>query len=496
MTKVFSRRASGVLLHPTSLPGSNGTGNLGLEAYRFVDFLHAAGQRLWQVLPLGPTGFGNSPYSGLSAFAGNPLLISPEKLYQEGLLRKDELPELSESLQDSVDFVRSKRESDRFLWSAFRHFRETDRWREDYERFCGHHTAWLDDFALYMALKEAHHERAWTDWADEYARGDKGAIGDFVSRFGEEIEFHKFVQYVFFHQWQALKAYANEKGIQIIGDLPIYVAMDSADTWGRRELFRLDQRGLPLEVGGVPPDYFNAKGQLWGNPIYDWESMAKTGYRWWIERIRHTLSMVDLIRLDHFRGFEAYYAVPYGDETAEKGIWKKGPGAALFRAIDQELGSLPLIVEDLGVITPEVVQLREQFAYPGIKVLQFAFDSNEDNDFIPFRYPNNCVVYTGTHDNDTTRGWFDQASLSDRAHALEYMNSDGQDVVWDFIRLALSSVADAAVFPMQDILSLDSSARFNFPGTTDGNWLWRFQWPMLQERLVVKLARLTKLYGR
>ncbi|MZP29387.1 4-alpha-glucanotransferase [Heliobacterium undosum] len=498
MSALFPRRASGVLLHPTSLPGRHGSGTLGLEARRFVDFLAASGQTLWQVLPLGPTGFGHSPYSALSAFAGNPLLISPELLFEEGLLEKEELPPEPASPPQQADFERAEGESERFLRRAYGRFLQRSYDQSEFRQFCGEQVEWLEEYACYRALKRHFGERSWLDWPAEYARSEAQALACFRQEQAKEIDYHRFVQYLFFRQWRQLREYAKSRGIRIIGDLPIYVAMDSADTWGQRDIFQLDECSRPREVGGVPPDYFNENGQLWGNPVYDWERNAQTGYAWWIRRLRHALRMVDIVRIDHFRGFEAYYAIPYGEETARNGRWRKGPGAALFTALKAALGDLPIIVEDLGVITPEVIDLREQFGFPGIKLLQFAFDSGDANGnaFIPFRYPHNCVVFTGTHDNDTTLGWFHAASPEDRKRALEYMNTDGSDIGWDFIRLGLASVADAFIVPMQDVLGLGTEHRMNYPGTLEGNWRWRFQWDRLAESTVSKLAWLTKLYGR
>ncbi|ABZ83272.1 4-alpha-glucanotransferase [Heliomicrobium modesticaldum Ice1] len=498
MSTLFPRRSSGVLLHPTSLPGRHGSGTLGWEARRFVDFLEASGQSLWQVLPLGPTGFGHSPYSALSAFAGNPLLISPELLLEEGLLEKDDLPPESPSSPQKADFERAEGESERFLRKAYERFLRLACDSTEFHRFCEAQRDWLEAYALYRALKGRFGEQSWLDWPAEYARPEAEALARFRREQAKEIDFHRFVQYLFFRQWRQIRQYANRRGIRIIGDLPIYVAMDSADTWGQRDIFQLDERFRPREVGGVPPDYFNENGQLWGNPVYDWERIEQTGYAWWIRRLRHALSLVDIVRIDHFRGFASYYAIPYGEETAKKGRWRKGPGADLFTALEAALGDLPIIVEDLGLITDEVIELREQFGFPGIKLLQFAFDSGDEhgNDFIPYRYRQHCVVYTGTHDNDTTLGWFQSASPEDRKKALEYMNVDGSDIVWDFIRLGLASVADAFIVPMQDVLGLGTEHRMNYPGSPEGNWLWRFQWDQLPESTVSKLAYLTKLYGR
>ncbi|KAB2952087.1 4-alpha-glucanotransferase [Heliorestis acidaminivorans] len=498
MKKLWNERRSGILLHPTSLPGKNYIGDLGPEAYRFVDFLRACGQTLWQVLPCGPTGYGDSPYSALSAFAGNPLMISPEILHRQGLLREDELPPEKAALIGKVDYARARTYNEQMLQQAYERFKMKKELHYAFGEFCHRQAHWLEKFVLYKALKEVHGEAEWTQWQPAYALAQEEALQKATHDLSDKMSFHRFVQYLFFDQWQALKAYGNQRGISFIGDMPIYVAWDSADTWGNRELFALNEEGYPQEVGGVPPDYFSETGQLWGNPVYDWDYQKSTGFQWWIRRFQHTFLLFDWVRVDHFRGFEAYWAVPYGEKTAIKGLWKKAPGDELFSALSSALGPepLPIIAEDLGVITPEVVALREKFNFPGLKILQFAFDSKEENDFIPFRYERNYVVYTGTHDNDTTLGWFEQAAPQDQEYALRYMNSDRNKVVQDFIRLALSTVSHSTIFPMQDLLGLDSTARMNFPGTAEGNWNWRFQWDQLREEVILELADLTRLYGR
>ncbi|MDD2422471.1 MAG: 4-alpha-glucanotransferase [Heliobacteriaceae bacterium] len=497
-------RVSGILLHPTSLPGSYGIGDLGPAAYRFVDFLHRAGQKLWQVLPLGPTGYGNSPYAGLSAFAGNPLLLSPETLCRDGLLATGELADLVETLPgaadtagDQVDFPAVIRFKAAVLQTAYARFRAQNGPESPaFRRFLADHRDWLEAFSLYMVLKDAHHGREWTGWPREYRTLPATGRQKLSRMYTPEITYHQFCQFIFFRQWRALREYAGQKGVRLIGDLPIYVAWDSADAWDRRELFHLDREGIPVEIGGVPPDYFSPEGQLWGNPTYNWPGQKKSGYRWWVRRFQQLLGMVDLIRVDHFRGFMAYWAVPYGAKTAVQGRWKKGSGARLFTAVTKALGPLPVIAEDLGVITPGVVRLKERFGFPGMKILQFAFDANEPSDFLPFRYERNCVVYTGTHDNDPVLGWFSHCRPADREYALRYLNSDGKDICWDFIRLGLASVADRAVFPLQDVLGLGSEARMNVPGTVAGNWCWRCRSEHLNPVVADRLAGLTVLYGR
>lgn len=501
-------RASGLLLHPTSLPGRYGVGDLGPEAYRWVDFLAAGRQKLWQVLPLGPTGYGDSPYQCFSAFAGNPLLIGPDLLLEDGLLAADDLADLPDFPADRVDYGPVIEYKDRLWARAFAAFRRGDaaraELRQSFEAFCTAHAAWLDDFALFMALKEAHGGAVWNTWEGALARREPTALARARKTLADSVAAHRFRQFLFFRQWRPLKAYANERGIRIIGDIPIFVAYDSAEVWARPELFHLDEEGRPTVVAGVPPDYFSATGQLWGNPLYRWEALKASGYQWWIERIRATLGMVDIIRLDHFRGFEAYWEIPAGNPTAEIGRWVKGPGADFFQAVQRALhgataanrARLPLIAEDLGVVTPEVVALREQFNLPGMKVLQFAFAADAADPFLPHNYPRNCVVYSGTHDNDTTRGWYQTASEHERDFCRRYRGRDGGDVAWDFIRLAWASVADMAVAPLQDVLSLGSEARMNLPGRASGNWGWRFHADQLHEAVRDRLAELTRLYGR
>lgn len=493
----LSQRASGILLHPTCLPSRHGIGDLGESARRFADFLADCGQRYWQVLPLGPPGYGSSPYQCFSAMAGNPLLISLEALVQEGWLPEASLEDLPPFPGDFVDFAAVTPFKQRRLREAALGFskRASPDQRHDLQEFCEQQQGWLEPFARFMALKEANGDSAWTAWwrldADPAA-----------------IEAHRFIQFAFFRQWQALRRHCNGQGILIIGDIPIFVAHDSADVWEHPEYFDLDKDGKPRAVGGVPPDYFSQTGQLWGNPLYRWEVMAQTGYAWWIERIHATLSLVDIIRLDHFRGFEEYYAVPAGASTAIEGRWVEGPGEKLFSALRDALGDLPLIAEDLGTITPQVHALRDRLGFPGMRILQFAFSNTSPGDsFKPYNYVKNCVVYTGTHDNDTVVGWFTSSGPGDstrspeqvnaeREFALRYLNSDGRQIHWDFIRLALSSAANTAIIPLQDILGLGSEARMNRPGGTARNWTWRFNRDDLTPELAGKLRTLTATYGR
>jgi 4-alpha-glucanotransferase len=502
-------RTSGLLLHPTSLPGRFGIGELGPEAIRFADFLSAAGQRLWQVLPLGPTGYGDSPYQCFSAFAGNPLLVSLDVLEAEGLLMPADLahapsfPEREVDYGAVIDFKRSA------LGQAFSRFRETAKpeARDSFRRFCHEQAAWLDDFAVFMAVKAAHGGVAWTDWDREIAARRPEALERWRRERADEIEAIRFVQYLFFHQWGELRRYCHARHIRIMGDVPIFVAHDSADVWAHPELFQLDEHGRPLVVAGVPPDYFSATGQLWGNPLYRWDEMARTGYAWWIERVRAALSLVDLIRLDHFRGFEAYWEIPAAAPTAATGQWVKGPGAALFEALKGALRDLPIVAENLGVITPEVEALRERFGFPGMAILQFAFGGDpQGNDFIPHNYTRDRVVYSGTHDNDTVVGWWtsgvgDSTRTQDevdaeREFARHYMHSDGSEIHWDFIRTLLASVAELAIVPLQDVLGLGSEARMNVPARPSGNWRWRFAAGALTPEVRRRLRDVTETYGR
>jgi len=492
-------RASGVLLHPTSLPGRLGIGELGEEAYRWVDFLVGSQQRYWQVLPLGPTGYGDSPYQCFSAFAGNPLLISLERLVEIGLLDEADLADVPPFPSEQVDYGWVIPWKFDLLKRSFANFqsRATRSQQTDFYYFCQRNASWLDDFALFMALKDAHQGAVWSTWEPAIVRRQGEALAHWKEALAEDFQRHQYLQYQFFKQWWALKEYANQQGVQIIGDIPIFVAYDSADVWAHPELFYLDEAGHSTVVAGVPPDYFSATGQLWGNPLYRWDVMASTGYAWWIERFKATLTTVDIIRLDHFRGFEAYWEVPASESTAVKGRWVKGPGVDFFSAIERALGHLPIIAEDLGVITPPVVAMREQFDLPGMKILQFAFATGVAKMDKPYGYPNNCVVYTGTHDNDTTLGWFTGSSTpEERAMALKYLGTDGHEINWDFIRLAWSSVADTAMVPLQDLLGLDTAARMNYPSRASGNWTWRFTAEALTPALQSRLAELTEIYGR
>ncbi|MCG3160288.1 MAG: 4-alpha-glucanotransferase [Acidobacteria bacterium] len=511
-------RASGILLHPTSLPGRFGVGDLGAAADEFIDFLEETGQSLWQVLPLGPTGYGDSPYQCFSAFAGNPLLINLESLVEDGLLDQNDIENAPEFPRDRVDYGPVIEFKSALLKKAHANFihNGSDQVKDEYLAFIGQSGWWLEDYAIYRAIKDAHGGREWTKW-DQYLRDrEDKAMHFFRENHAVEISAQKFYQYLFFKQWLRLARYANERGVRIIGDAPIFVAHDSADVWANRHLFHLDDEGNPTQVAGVPPDYFSETGQLWGNPVYRWDVMKASGYRWWIERIRQALATVDILRLDHFRGFEKYWIVPAGETTAVNGKWEQGPGADLFDAIKQAFGhsfgdtegALPIIAEDLGHITPEVYALRDQFGFPGMQVLQFAFGTDPQADeFKPYNYVPNSVVYTGTHDNDTTIGWFtsEGAGMSTRSHdevgserdlALKYLGTDGREINWDFIRLALASVADTAIIPLQDALGLGSEARMNVPAREGGNWGWRYRSEQLTPEIRARLAEMAEVYGR
>jgi 4-alpha-glucanotransferase len=508
--KLNPSRSSGILLHPTSLPGRLGIGDLGVEAYRFADFLAETKQRLWQMLPLGPTDESNSPYQCLSVFAGNPLLISLETLVKQQFLNPADLRDAPIFPERYVDYNAVIDFKMRLLRKSFTLFEKSaaPAQRDEFESFCLSKASWLDDYALYIALSETHDCAAWNLWEKDIRTRNPEAVKRWSRKLAREIRYHKYQQYQFFRQWARLRKYCHDRGIRLIGDMPIFIALDSATVWLYPEMFYLDARGRPTVVAGVPPDYFSETGQLWGNPLYRWDVMARDGYSWWIERFRATYSLVDIIRLDHFRGFERYWEIPAGHTTARKGCWVLGPGAALFKAIKKALGDVPIIAEDLGLITPEVDALRERLGFPGMRVLQFAFgDDPKADDYRPHNYPRNCVVYTGTHDNNTTIGWFKEEVLDDttqsrkvreseRHLALKYMGSDGREVNWDFIRLALMSVADTAIIPLQDVLGLGSEARMNRPGTTEGNWIWRFRSKMLTREIKNRLREMTTLYGR
>jgi 4-alpha-glucanotransferase len=500
-------RSSGILLHPTSFPGRFGIGDLGDAAYRWIDFLVASKQTLWQVLPLGPTGFADSPYACLSAFAGNPLLISLDEMVKNGELETRDLAHPPHFPEDKVDYGAVIDFKLPLLGKAARAFLShagLER-RARYDAFCSQNASWLNDFSLFMALKEYHKQAIWYDWEPEIALRQPDAIARWQAKLDEQIAVHKVLQFWFFDQWQGVKAYANEQGILIAGDVPIFVAADSADVWSNRDLFYLNENGCPTLIAGVPPDYFSETGQRWGNPLYRWDVIAEQDYRWWIARMEAILNVVDIVRIDHFRGFVAYWEIPASEPTAIRGRWVPGPQARLFDALKEALGSLPIWAEDLGVITPEVIGLREQFGFPGMKILQFAFDQEalhasfgeyDRNPFLPHNYTPNFVVYTGTHDNDTTLGWFENCTEQERQRAMAYLGCDATEFNWSLIRAAMASVAQTAIIPLQDILGLGPKARMNLPGTSTNNWTWRYRDRMLVMDASEKLGTITTLYER
>ena len=487
-------RESGILMHITSLPGPYGVGTMGKEAYRFVDFLKKAGQHYWQILPLTPTGYGDSPYQSCSTFAGNHYLIDLDMLIEEGLLKKSEVENRDWFWSETkTDYGRLYNNRLTVLRLAYDRFQGG----EDFDRFCRENSSWLPDFALFMALKGKLGGAAWYTWEDGLKKRDPGAIWNARQELKDEIRFYSFVQYIFDRQWTALRRYAHENGVKIIGDVPIYVPYDSADVWSNPELFQMDEQMNPTAVAGCPPDAFSDDGQLWGNPLYRWDLLEQDGYGWWIRRLAAAGKLYDVVRMDHFRGFEAYWSVPFGDATAKNGHWVKGPGLDFMNAVKEKLPQISLIAEDVGFLTQEVLDLRDDSGFPGMKVLGFAFDSREPSEYLPHTYPANSVVYTGTHDNMTTRQWFDTAPADAVAYAREYMNITAEEgEAWGMIRTAFASVSDTCIIPMQDYLNLGGEARMNFPGTmTDANWTWRASEGYL-DGLTEKILRLTKLYGR
>lgn len=486
------------MLHPTSFPGRYGIGDLGDEAYRFVDFLAATGQTLWQLMPLGPTGYGDSPYASFSAFAGNPMLISPDILAADNFLSTEDLADLPEFPADRVDFGPVLEYKKSLLARSFAHFEAnaTAEQKAEFSAFIEASRSWLDDFALFMALKDHHGGAVWNSWEKPIATHQSEAVAEWREKLADQVRYYCYQQFQFQRQWSAVKRYANQHNVRIIGDIPIFVAFDSADAWANPDVFYFDEEGNPTVVAGVPPDYFSATGQRWGNPLYNWKALSAKNYSWWIDRFRRTLELVDVVRIDHFRGFAAYWAVPADEETAINGKWVAAPGAELFTTLKKELGDIPIIAEDLGLITPDVTALREEFGFTGMKVLQFAFGDDQTNIYLPHNYERNAVVYTGSHDNDTTRGWFNQAGNQERSRVQMYLARDGSDISWDLIRVAFGSVADLAIIPLQDILNLGSEARMNTPGKLGGNWSWRY-WPgALNEGVAERLSTMTRLYSR
>jgi 4-alpha-glucanotransferase len=494
-------RCSGILLHPTSHPGRYGIGELGTEAYQFIDFLAQSSQKIWQILPLGPTGYGNSPYMSFSAIAGNHLLISLDILREKNLLSDADLEDIPDFPLDQVDFDKLIAWKIPLLRKAAGNFvksSDTILYKQ-FAGFCRGNADWLEDYALFMALSHAYEGKAWMEWPKEIRERHWGALETPKQELQEEIFLHKFLQFEFFEQWLALKRYANALGIEIVGDIPIYVSHNSADVWANPQVFRLDtETGNPVEVAGVPPDYFSETGQLWGNPLYNWDYLKHTGFDWWVRRLKGVLSLVDIIRIDHFRGLEAYWAVAFGQENAINGRWIKAPGYDLFNTIRDRLGKLPIIAEDLGDIDQAVLDFRDHFAFPGMKILHFAFGGDAGNPYLPFNVERNCVIYTGTHDNNTTVGWFqDNANDYEKARLYQYLGApSGQGVAWDLIRLAYSSVANQAIVPLQDVLSLGSDARMNTPSVAEGNWSWRYRQEALTTEYSDRLRDLVNFFGR
>ena len=503
-------RASGVLLHPTSLPGPYGIGEIGPEAYRFADFLAATGQHLWQILPLGPTSYGDSPYQSPSTFAGNPLWISFDLLVKDKLLARSQLKNFPVFPADKVDFGPVILARMAILQKVCARFAEkaSPELQQEFQAFCEKNAAWLDDYALFAALKDAHGGVPWTQWGAELARREPAALAVAREQYATQIRDVRIIQFLFEHQWKRLRAYCAERRIKFVGDIPIFVAHDSADVWANPGLFFLKPDGQPSVVAGVPPDYFSATGQLWGNPLYNWDAHRAQNYDWWMARLRRIFELVDIVRIDHFRGFEAYWEIPGGETTAINGKWVKGPDQQMFEVLLQRMGALPIIAEDLGVITPPVEALRDRFEFPGMRILQFAFGNDDRADeFKPDSYPAHCCVYTGTHDNDTTVGWFNSQAgagstrsaeeiAAERKMILDYLRTDGHEIHWDLINLGSRSNANTFVVPLQDLLGLGSEARMNTPGVAGGNWQWRFQWAQLTDAIRDRFAFVTRSTGR
>ena len=487
-------RSSGILMHISSLPSKYGIGTLGRAAYDFVDFLSESKQKYWQVLPVNPTSFGDSPYQSPSAFAGNPYFIDLDILKEEGLIEQHEIDNyFFGDDEKTIDYARLFETRYPILRTAFGRYKKDD----DFYKFINDNKDWLDDYAFYMSVKEEFHYVEWTKWDRDIRMRTPDAVEQYRGRLHRNIEFYQFIQYMFFRQWNKLKKYANGKGIHIIGDMPIYVALDSAEVWTTGKYFMLDEEKLPVKVAGCPPDAFALKGQLWGNPIYNWDEMEKDNYSWWIKRIKYSLQMFDMVRIDHFRGFESYYTIKYGYEDAVKGEWEKGPGMKLFNAVKNALGDTSIIAEDLGFLTPEVYKLLADCGYPGMKVLQFGFDPYGDSEYLPHNYVKNCIAYTGTHDNDTTFGWISEADSAQKEFALKYVNTDNED---DFalsaVKSLMQSCADTVIIPIQDYLNLGSEARMNVPSVVGGNWLFRITSECLDKKLAEKIADITRTYKR
>ena len=489
-------RKSGVLLPVSSIPSKYGIGTFSKQAYAFIDSLEKAGQSYWQILPLGPTGYGDSPYQSFSTYAGNPYYIDLETLIEEGYLNKSDCDKCDFGDNDQyVDYEKIYLSRFKVLKIAFRNSKIEK--EADYQSFIKENSYWLDDYALYMAVKNSFDGKSWSEWDEDIKLRKPSAMKRYSEKIAEEVAFYKFQQYLFAKQWFALKTYANKKKIQIIGDIPIYVAFDSADTWANPELFQLDDTLTPVAVAGCPPDAFSATGQLWGNPLYRWDYHKKTDYEWWMKRIAYCYELYDVVRIDHFRGFDEYYSIPFGDPTAEYGRWEQGPGFEIFKTMKAQLGNKAVIAEDLGFLTKSVINLVKKTGYPGMKILQFAFDPREESDYLPHNYTANSIVYTGTHDNDTTIGWYSQLSRRDKKFAKRYLNIRGnKDIQWAFIRAAMASVSGTCVIPMQDYLGLGGEARTNLPSTLGTNWKWRMLEGQFTDELAERIYEMTKLYGR
>ena len=489
-------RRSGVLMPVSSIPSKYGIGTFSRQAYEFIDLLEQAGQTYWQILPLGPTGYGDSPYQSFSTFAGNPYYIDLETLIEEGYLTKEDCDKYDfGDNEEYIDYEKIYLSRFKVLKIAFKNSHLED--DKTYRDFINANAYWLEDYALYMAVKNSYGGASFIEWDEGIRLRKKDDIDRYSQKYKEEIDFYKFQQFIFAKQWFALKEYANKKKIKIIGDIPIYVAFDSSDTWANPELFQLDENLLPTGVAGCPPDAFSKTGQLWGNPLYRWDYHKETGYEWWMNRIAYCYKLYDVVRIDHFRGFDEYYSIPYGDPTAEFGRWEQGPGYDIFKTMKAELGKKAVIAEDLGFLTDSVLKLVKKTGYPGMKILQFAFNASEESDYLPHNYTANCVVYTGTHDNDTVLGWLQSMNRHDRGFAKRYLNiSKNKDIQWEFIRAAMSSVADTCIIPMQDYLGLGAEARINIPSTLGLNWKWRMLPGAFDEELALRIREMTKLYGR
>jgi len=489
-------RSSGILLHISSLPGDGGIGCMGKDAYQFVDFLAQTKQKIWQILPLGPVGYGNSPYQCYSAFAGNPMFIDLNQLVADRLIEKDLITDQGFKTK-KVEFERVEEWKSLLFKQAFIGFRKNFiRYKDEYHTFMSHNSWWLDDYALFRSLKSKNGETVWNTWSKELVSRDRHTLHIAFQELHEEVDYHRFLQFTFFRQWHKLKAYANSKKVSIIGDIPLYVSMDSVDVWANQDIFLLDKDSKPTHVGGVPPDYFSETGQLWGNPVFDWDRVAHRDFDWWLARVNFNLQMFDMVRVDHFRGLESFWAVGAKEETAIVGEWLPARGYELFRKLKEQHGSLNIIAEDLGVITPEVERLRDDFQLPGMKILQFAFGSDPTNMDLPHNYKVNFIVYTGTHDNDTSLGWFKSIGRKERRFLHKYISGKGKQFIENFIENAWTSAAKTAIIPMQDLLGLDSDARMNTPGIAAGNWDWRFTWAQIRNNQKVFLKRITEKYNR